>query len=156
MDELLGDFTAHINAVHPAIRFMREEEEDGRLAVLDARISREDRSLTFSVYRKPTHTDQYLQFYSNQPLQHKLGVIKMLAHRCATICKDRESRTQETRHVKKVLTSKCLREDLEGGNWIVPEDTLFRPSLIWIGHKRECCHPICGPGFRADSSPFPQ
>ncbi len=27
-----------------------------------------------------------------------------MAHRCATICKDRESRTQETRHLKKVLS----------------------------------------------------
>ncbi len=73
MDALLDDFTAHINAVHPAIRFTREEEEDGRLAVLDAQISRWEDSLTFSVYRKPTHMDQYFQFCSNQPLQHKLG-----------------------------------------------------------------------------------
>ena len=104
MDALLDDFTAHINAVHPAIRFTREEEEDGRLAVLDAQISRREDSLTFSVYRKPTHMDQYLQFCSNQPLQHKLGVIRTLAHRCATICRDRESRTQETQHLKKVLS----------------------------------------------------
>ncbi len=48
--------------------------------------------------------DQYLQFCSNQPLQHKLGIIRMLAHRCATVCKNRESRTQETQHLKKVLS----------------------------------------------------
>ncbi len=67
MDELLEDFTAHINAIHPAIRFTREEEEAGVIAVLDAKIMRkEDRSLSFSVYRKPTHTDHYLQFGSNQ------------------------------------------------------------------------------------------
>ncbi len=59
--------------------------------------------MTFLVYRKPTHTDQYLQLCSNQPLQHKLGVIRTLAHQCATICKDRESRTQETQHLKEVL-----------------------------------------------------
>ena len=65
MDALLDDLTAHINVVHPAIRFTREEEEDGSLAVLDAQISRREDMLTFSVYRKPTHTDQYLQFCSN-------------------------------------------------------------------------------------------
>ncbi len=114
MDALLDDFTAHMNAVHPAIRFT--SEEDGRLAVLDAQISMREDRLTFSVYHKPTHTDQYLQFCSNQPQQHKLGVIRALAHRCAPICKDRESRTQETTSEE---SAKCLRihqEGLEGGN----------------------------------------
>ncbi len=36
MDELLERFTAHINAIHLAIRFTREEEEAGVIAVLDA------------------------------------------------------------------------------------------------------------------------
>ena len=39
-------------------------------------ISRDDtRQLSFQVYRKPTHTEQYLSFSSHHPLQHKLGVI---------------------------------------------------------------------------------
>ncbi len=69
-----------------------------------------------------------------QPLEHKLGVIRTLAHRCATICKDRESRMQET-HAAFEKSAKCFRihqEGLEGGNWILPKGTLFRPSIIWI------------------------
>ena len=65
-DELLDKFTAHINSIHPAIKFTRELEQDQNIAMLDANIRRDHTGqLTFSVYRKPTHTDQYLNFTSN-------------------------------------------------------------------------------------------
>ena len=104
-DSLLEDFTNHINSIDPAIKFTREEEVDGRIAMLDANISRRDNgSLSFTVYWKPTHTDQYLQFASNQPLQHKLGVIRTLHHRCKTICSSDEAKSNEIEHLKKVLS----------------------------------------------------
>ncbi len=59
MMDVILEFTADINAVHPAIRFTREEEQDGKLAVLDAPISRREDRL-------PTHTDQYPQACSNR------------------------------------------------------------------------------------------
>lgn len=38
-----------------------------------------DGELNLEVYRKPTHTDhQYLLFDSHHPLEHKLGVIRIL------------------------------------------------------------------------------
>ncbi len=104
MDELLEDFTTHINAIHPAIRFTREKEKAEVIALLDAKIlKKEDRS-SFSVYRKPTHTDHYLQFGSNQPLQHKLGVIRTLVHHSSTICSDRDEQALEIQHLKRVLS----------------------------------------------------
>ena len=105
-DELLDDFTNHINALHPAIKFTREEEsEEGALPMLDA-LTRRDPSgrLSFTVYRKPTHTDQYLQFTSNQPLQHKLGVIRTLHHRAQTLCSSEEAKLDKIDHLKKVLS----------------------------------------------------
>ena len=100
-NSLLEDFTGHINSIDPAIKFTREEEEDGRIAMLDAKIRRDNSgSLSFTVYRKPTHTDQYLQFSSNQPLQHKLGVIRTLYHRCNTICSSEEAKSEEIEHLK--------------------------------------------------------
>ena len=104
-DALLDDFTAHINSIHPSIKFTREEEVDRSLPMLDARTTRDAAGrLSFTVYRKPTHTDQYLQFSSNQPLTHKLGVIRTLRHRCDTICSTEEAKLQELEHLKKVLT----------------------------------------------------
>ena len=104
-DALLEDFTNHINSIHPSIKFTREEEENNTIPMLDAKTTRDTAGrLSFTVYRKPTHTDQYLQFASNQPLNHKLGVIRTLRHRCNVICSTEEAKLQELGHLKKVLS----------------------------------------------------
>ena len=102
--QLVEQFTEHLNNQHPAIKFTREVEQNNSIAMLDTLITRTDGILSFSVYRKPTHTDQYLQFDSHQPLEHKLGVIRTLTHRANTICSTQEAKDKETNHLKKVLT----------------------------------------------------
>ena len=90
-DSLVDDLTAHFNAQDPTIQFTREREFNCTLPLLDVLTAREQSGkLSFTVYRKPTHTDQYLQFDSNQPLHHKLGVIRTLHHRCMTLCTDEQ------------------------------------------------------------------
>ena len=97
------DFHSHINDQHPSIAFTIETEENASIAMLDTRMERQDDgSLSFSVFRKATHTDQYLQFDSHQPLQHKLGVIRTLHHRANKICSE-GNKEAEMIHLKKVL-----------------------------------------------------
>ncbi|XP_072037398.1 uncharacterized protein [Amphiura filiformis] len=99
------DFTKHINSVHDAIKFTFEEESDNCIPMLDTMITRNPNGcLSFCVYRKPTHTDQYLDFASHQPLEHKLGVIRTLTHRAKTICSDQDTLNTELRHVKRALS----------------------------------------------------
>ena len=101
---LIEKLTEHINSIDSSIKFTREEEADQSLPMLDTLTHRDNEGcLSFSVYRKPTHTDQYLQFGSNQPLQHKLGVVKTLIHRCHTICSTEEAKIKELEHLQKVL-----------------------------------------------------
>ena len=63
--------------------------------MLDTRITCTPSRLAFSVYRKPTHTNQYLQFDSHQPLEHKIGVIRTLTHRANTICSTDKEKEKE-------------------------------------------------------------
>ena len=45
-----------------------------------------DGKLPITVYRKPTHTDQYLQWDSHHHLSAKYSVINTLTHRKKTVC----------------------------------------------------------------------
>ena len=45
---------------------------------------KEDGSLSTSIYRKPTHTNQYLQWDSHHFIANKISVINSLLHRAKT------------------------------------------------------------------------
>ena len=54
-------FLQHINSVDPAIKFTVEDnKEDGSIPFLDTVVKTEaDGTLSITVYKKTTHTDQY-------------------------------------------------------------------------------------------------
>ena len=99
-------FLQHINSVDPAIKFIVEDnKEDGSIPFLDTIVKPEDNgSLSITVYRKPTHTDQYLQWDSHHNLSAKFSVINMLSHRAKTVCSNPELLIQEKEHLRKGLT----------------------------------------------------
>ena len=51
---------------------------------------KEDASLSTTLYRKPTHTDLYLQWGSNHTVSSKYSVVGSLHHRAKTICSSHE------------------------------------------------------------------
>ena len=66
----------------------------------------ENSTLRVRVYRKPTHTDQYLPFDSAHPLEHKLSVVRTLYHRAETVVMQWDDIVEEKRHVGEAL-KKC-------------------------------------------------
>ena len=78
-----AEFLDHINNLGPNIQFTTEDAKpDGSLPFLDTLIHKQpDNSLSTSVYRKPTHTDLYLQWNSHHHLSAKYCVINTLRHR---------------------------------------------------------------------------
>ena len=72
---------SHLNSLRPAITFTAEKEVDGKLLFLDTLLHcKNDGSLDISVYRKPTHTDRYLNFSSHHPRHVKEGIVSCLFH----------------------------------------------------------------------------
>ena len=67
------DFLQDINSVDPAIQFTVEDnKEDGVISFLDTTVKPEaDGKLSTTVYRKPTHSDWYLQWDSHHHLSAK-------------------------------------------------------------------------------------
>ena len=64
-----------------------EEEKENSLPFLDVEIIRsEDGTTKTKVYRKPTWTGQYTNYFSFVPLKYKIGLIKSLFHRTRKIC----------------------------------------------------------------------
>ena len=65
------DFLQHINSVDPAIKSTVEDnKEDGSIPFLVTTVKPEENGgLSITVYRKPTHTDQYLQWDSHHNCQ---------------------------------------------------------------------------------------
>ena len=62
-----------------------------------------DGKLSATVYRKPTHTDQYLQWDSHHHLSAKFSVIHTLSHRAQTLCSNPELLHKQRIHLRNAL-----------------------------------------------------
>ena len=79
---MVKSFHSHLNSIEPHIQFTVEEEsEDRLLPFLDMELCRDsDGTVTTLVYRKATHTNQYLSFASHHPFKHKVVVYSEDPH----------------------------------------------------------------------------
>ena len=91
------EFFQHINAIEEKIQFTAENtRSDGSLPFLDTLVTaKEDGSLSTSIYRKPTHTKQYLQWDSHHAIANKYSVINSLIHRAKNICSNQDQLEEE-------------------------------------------------------------
>ena len=96
--DMVAIFFQHLTSIHSSIKFTVEHESINFIAMLGGDlISRhEDGSLSFSVYRKSTHTDQYLNFSSHQ--------FSSLTHRTKTLSSDADNLNKGMDHVKRSLS----------------------------------------------------
>ncbi len=72
LTDSVENFHRHLNSIEPSIQFTLEAESEGQLAFLDVLISHNpDGSINTTVYRKPTHTNKYLNFSSHHPVAQR-------------------------------------------------------------------------------------
>ena len=80
------DLLQHINNQDPHIQFTVEPTQQGSLPFSDTLVTiQPDNTFSPSVYRKPTHTDEYLHWDSNHHITAKQSVFNTLAHRAKTV-----------------------------------------------------------------------
>ena len=101
------EFFHHINSLEDSIQFTVEDiQADGSLPFLDVLVTPQpDGTLSTSVYRKPTHTNQYLQWDSHHSIAAKYSVISTLYHRAKEVCHTNQQLKEEPDQIKQALTS---------------------------------------------------
>ena len=73
-----------------------ELEKEGTFPFLDTLLAQgTERKVNISVYRKPTHTDWYLQYSSHHPMHIKRGVASCLFHCARTVATGDNIRREE-------------------------------------------------------------
>ena len=98
------DLLQHINNQDPHIQFTVEPTIQGSLPFLDTLVTiQPDNTLSTSLYRKPTHTDQYLHWDSNHHITAKQSVYNTLAHRAKTVSSNQHNLEKELSHIKSAL-----------------------------------------------------
>jgi hypothetical protein len=101
--EELHNFFQHLNNISEEIKFTMELEENDSIPFLDVLIKRKSNGdLGHAVYRKKTHTENYLHANSHHHPNQKLGVLKTLATRAIRIS-DEAHLDKETDHLTKTF-----------------------------------------------------
>ena len=66
-------------------------------------VTRNNGIIAIQVYRKPTHTDRYLDFRSHHEKKHKIGTAFTLLNRACNLPSTTEAKSKEIKHVTRAL-----------------------------------------------------
>ena len=90
------------NGFHSRLQFTYEIEKDSCLSFLDTIVYRSNNKLITNWYHKPSWSGRYINFFSEHPMQHKVGLIKGLIDR-AILLSDPEFRPANLTLIKDTL-----------------------------------------------------
>ena len=94
-----------LNSIATNISLTIEQECNGKISFLDTLVSRNNGAISIDVYRKPTHTDRYLDFNSHHDKKHKESTAATLLHRALNLPNTSEGKERELNHVYAALES---------------------------------------------------
>ena len=89
-----------------------EEESNGELAFFDPLLKLTNADISVLVYRKPTHTGQYLHFRSHHQTSCKESVVSSLFNRAYYIITNKDDLHKENARMKQVLKENGYRESI--------------------------------------------
>ena len=73
--ESVDEFLELFNTYHERLKFTVDYSDENGINFLDVKLMKQERKKIFDIYKKPTNSGRYLNFFSNYPLIHKRGVI---------------------------------------------------------------------------------
>ena len=104
-EEELQEFIQFINSLHPTIKFTANYNFQTRSApFLDTNITITGGTISTDLYRKPTHSPQYLLPSSTHPPHCVRNIPYSLAYRIRRICSDEDTFEMRLQELKEMLT----------------------------------------------------
>ena len=101
---LVEKFHQHLNGVQERIEYTKEIEENNEIVFLDVEVQKtSDGNFTTRVYRKLTHTGQYLHYDSYATMEHKRSVGFTLIKRALTHSTTNEDGKLEEQRIEREL-----------------------------------------------------
>lgn len=105
--EHVTDFLSTLNGVEPSIQFTYEVEHDNKLPFLDVNVRRcQNGKLATSVHRKACDTENFLNFESYHPIEHKRSVVRSLLQRSDKFISAPELRAEEEATITRSLVNR--------------------------------------------------
>ena len=108
----VSSFHTTLNSIDPHISFTIEEESDQQIAFLDTLVSRKNNTITIDVFRKATHTDRYLDYFSHHDKIHKISTAETLLHRATKLPNTAQGKNTEINHVTDALRANNYPSDI--------------------------------------------
>ena len=102
----------HINNLHQNVKFTMEEKSNGELAFLHTSLKENNGSISLSVYRTPTHTNQYLHHSSHHQTRCKKNVFSLLVNIAYSIITNDDDSAEENARIKQVLKENGYQESI--------------------------------------------
>ncbi|KAL9953838.1 hypothetical protein ACROYT_G041308 [Oculina patagonica] len=136
----VDSFLQHLNNQQPSIRFTMETENGCKIAFLDTTVSREpDGRLTTSVYRKPTHTDQYLAYDSHHPQSVKRSIVKCLYDCVERLVTKPSVISKEKKHLSSVFVSNTRKPSASAEPTTEFKSTAVLPYVKGLSEQLRRC-----------------
>ena len=128
-----------------------ESKKDNCISFLDISITRDHTgTLDTNIYRKPTHSERYLNFKSEHPLEHKSAVVNALTHRANSLIRDENKKRMELKtHTKrfnfKRLSKLANKPEIKNQ---VRSSMCYTRNSQCCRNTRYCDTSLCSKAFR--------
>jgi hypothetical protein len=95
----------YLNGLAPKLKFTLEIESNHKINFLDITIQKQDNKFKYSVYRKPTTTDQTIHASSYHPYSHKIAAYRSMVNRLIKLPLSAEEYSNELNIIKHIAIS---------------------------------------------------
>jgi hypothetical protein len=95
-----------MNNISKHLEFKATTEENKSINYLDVTITKNEKSVEISIYRKPTSADITIQYASNHPWEHKKVAYTHYINRAIALPITKQARTVEWKNISNIVQKK--------------------------------------------------